>query len=739
MKYLPLVFLFLSGLAGTVAMAQSPPTGPRKEQGKPVRLTPVPLNATPAEIQSLLDRYHNLYFGPGTYHIGTLRITNRQRSLIWGAGRLTTQLSGSIHINGSRDITLGNFSLINNSTPKGSAVMDVAGKKENKITFLNILVSGAKDGIAIRLGAGGEYTIQGCNPKGSDIGISITHSKAMVNVFGGNLQYNRVHIQQAEGHLDARAFGMQGAKGDADIVIRSPSPAGYHLIEGLRSEGSNGTNPGEVLLQVPPTQAAVNVVLRANTLGSMVHYADYNANGKLILLENVNYPGEDDKSSVGVKTGSRGKAVVLSYGNKYALSYDAAPGPFVVSPTTTVKSMGDLWMLPNKTDYKKSFNEPITGAALERAGKAWPKNISFLTAAEATAEGLPHFPLYKAVSLPRITNLGEIMLNVTNFGAIPGDGRDDRESIQRALDAAEKGGIYAPLFFPAGRYELNAPLFLDHLSGGGFWGEGADQTILVSTTGKGVITSDGAGYSVFADMAFVNSPGAETKTVALDWINDLSPDKKRGRTGAALQANMFYRCRFENGGTGLSVGQTRMGDGFMVVDCIFRNNRNAKGEGAAYASENFNVLTNPLVHCLFDNVDCVVNNQKGSFNFYGNRIMNVHTAALKFYTIVGNGFALVNNEMDASPVPFVTTGHSSAKAHLLLDRVRVKAPAKKAPGSFYILGGSVMFLDSSFPNRSLENGGGIGDNSLIVFKTEAAEIAVSGRAHGYFQTSQKRN
>lgn len=713
-----------------VAAKAQPAPGPFTTQSNPVRLTPVPLTATAAEIQSLFNRNHTLYFLPGTYTIGKLQIDGWKKGLIWGAGRLTTVLKGTISIREAKGLTMGNFNLVNDSTPRGSAAIDVWGKGSS-ITFLDALISAGKDGIALRLGAPGTFQVQGCNLKASDVGLSIDHPQARVNLFGGNLQYNRIHIQQWQGHLEGRAFGMQGNRGNADIVIHSPSPLGCHLVEGTRSEGNNNRGPGEVLLSVPQTRAAVNIALRANTLGSMVHYADYNANGTLLLLENANYPGPEDKSSVGVSGQSPGPARILSFGNKYGLSYDDAPGPFVVKATTRVQSTGDLWMLPNTTDYAKPFNEPITKEAMQAAGKTLPKGLHFFTAADSVAAELPDFSNYSLALFPRISNLGELMLNVEDFGAKPDDGKDDGAAIQRALDAAEKGGISAPLFFPAGRYELSAPVFLDHLAGGGFWGEGADRSILVSTTGKGVLRSDGAGYSSFVDMGFENKAGTETKTTDFDWINNQSPDKKRGNTGAALQANMFYRDRFENGSTGISVGNHRMGDGFMLVGCIFKNNQTAEGEGAAYSSEGFNVLTNPLIHCLFDKVDCAVSNAKGSFNFYGNRLTTLRTAALKFYTIVGDGFALVNNQMDASPVPFITTGHSSAKAHLLIDRVRALAPATTALATDYRLGGSVMVLRSGFENRRLVSGGSIGDNSLIVYKSTAAAATVSGRAHGY--------
>jgi hypothetical protein len=112
-------------------------------------------------------------------------------------------------------------------------------------------------------------------------------------------------------------------------------------------------------------------------------------------------------------------------------------------------------------------------------------------------------------------------------------------------------------------------------------------------------------------------------------------------------------------------------------------------------------------------------------------MVNIRTAAMKFFTVVGNGYAIVNNEMDASPVPLVITGHSSAKAHLLIEKMRIKAPPSATIGSAYNLGGSVLFMNSSLPNRTINNGGSIGDNSLIIYKTMAAGTSISGRAHSY--------
>src|SRR5215218_5629398 len=122
----PFLVIFIAAFV-LAAKAQTLPPGPRTAQGKAVRLTPVPLTATPAEIQALLARNHYLYFKPGSYNIGNLRIDNWQSGLIWGAGRITTQLNGSITISGSKDVTIGNFNIINNKTASDSAVLDVAG------------------------------------------------------------------------------------------------------------------------------------------------------------------------------------------------------------------------------------------------------------------------------------------------------------------------------------------------------------------------------------------------------------------------------------------------------------------------------------------------------------------------------------------------------------------------------------------------------------------------------------
>ena len=47
------------------------------------------------------------------------------------------------------------------------------------------------------------------------------------------------------------------------------------------------------------------------------------------------------------------------------------------------------------------------------------------------------------------------VFNVTDFGAIPNDGKDDSKAIQMTVDAAGKkgGGV---VFFPVGRFDVNS-------------------------------------------------------------------------------------------------------------------------------------------------------------------------------------------------------------------------------------------------------------------------------------------
>lgn len=189
-----------------------------------VRLVAIRAGLTPQEIQSILNTERNVYFGPGTHMLGTLQISNRNQGIIWGAGRMTTTLTGRIVISGCT-ITLGNLTFQNPDLVAGQALIDITGTTSN-ISVVNVAayagtlfypdginVALKNGGIAIRMRAPGDLTIQGTHFGGSDLGLSVENALAHVTVLGGNFQANRLHILKLQGQMEVRAFGTQMAFG----------------------------------------------------------------------------------------------------------------------------------------------------------------------------------------------------------------------------------------------------------------------------------------------------------------------------------------------------------------------------------------------------------------------------------------------------------------------------------------------------------------------------------------------
>lgn len=709
------------------------------------RLVAIRAGSTAQEIQTILSTERNVYFAPGTYTIGTLVISNRNQGVIWGAGRMSTTLVGRIVISGS-SITLGNLTIQNPDLVAGQTMIDITGATSN-ISVVNVAayagtlfypdgvnVALKNGGTAIRMGAPGDLTIQGTHFGSSDLGLSVENGLAHVTVLGGNFQADRLHVLQTLGQLEVRAFGAQLAFGGADIEIRGPSSAGFHVIEGVRSEGNNINLSVHTFLRVPLTGQAVNVAIRSTSLIGFNRYADYNANGTLALIADANYPQNTQVPSV---TAS-GSAKIISYGTHFGNSYEV--GPFQLGPQVSMVSTGDLWHLPNQDNFSEHFTEPLSTAAFQAAGKTVPPGLSFTAENGTAAPSLPVIPEYRTLSFPVINNLSALMLNVTSYGAKPNDGKDDYAAIQNAINAATaSNGISQPLYFPAGRYELSQPLVLDHGSGGGFWGEGQNKSVLVSTSGQGVLKTDGAGYMTFVDLGFENKPGAISITVDFGWRTLNSP--KYPPTGAALQGNMFYRTRIEGGIAGLAIGT--QGDGssnpgmagseFMFVESIFRNQHRSDGGGCSVLIANYNALTNSFVNSLFDNADWAMTHLAGSFTFYGDQLTRLTSGGLNTFNTVADAFPIVNVTMDSSRGVLIRGGHSAALKRILIAGTTLQPPSGgDGRATDYNEGGSVVAINFVCPGRYLANGGGIGDNTLIVNQTMGTAAYTSGRAHKYF-------
>ena len=115
----------------------------------------------------------------------------------------------------------------------------------------------------------------------------------------------------------------------------------------------------------------------------------------------------------------------------------------------------------------------MNNQSFANAGKVVPQGVSF------TASGgqitVPSVMIsdrkFTHFSHPKIQNLGSLFLNVKDYGA-KGDGTtDDYANIMKAVaavrDSQTGGWAKQSLYFPAGRYSVSQPIFLDHWLGGG--------------------------------------------------------------------------------------------------------------------------------------------------------------------------------------------------------------------------------------------------------------------------------
>ena len=82
------------------------------------------------------------------------------------------------------------------------------------------------------------------------------------------------------------------------------------------------------------------------------------------------------------------------------------------------------------------------------------------------------------------------------------------KAVAAVRDSQTGGCAKQSLFFPAGRYRVSQPIFLDHWSGGGFFGEGPDQSVIVSSSGKSVFRttrpSIAMKYNAGGSVVFLN-------------------------------------------------------------------------------------------------------------------------------------------------------------------------------------------------------------------------------------------
>jgi len=163
------------------------------------------------------------------------------------------------------------------------------------------------------------------------------------------------------------------------------------------------------------------------------------------------------------------------------------------------------------------FSQQAAAVETAAASRPWTPQVwrDYLQSGP-TGAALPDFSRagYRmgGISPPHLQNP---LFNVTDasFGAVPDDGLDDAEAIQRAIDAAGQagGGV---VFLPAGRYDLKS---------------GADRTPLLIRKSGIVLRGERAGGRV--STLYVHSPGPDRPVRRLGTV----PSEQEARSyGAAV-------------------------------------------------------------------------------------------------------------------------------------------------------------------------------------------------------------
>ena len=409
------------------------------------------------------------------------------------------------------------------------------------------------DQYSIELKGPGQTILQGTTftPRvNQTASVIVDHPKADFYMIGGNIANasglslisgdHIFHLWQKQGWLRVYGTGFQVTNGIADVRIDSRSKRGPHVITNVRSEGNNGVREGEfpsALLYVPPTNQAVDVVMKSNTgewnspgMGGpgLAHFVDYNVAGTLWLLGNHSNGGAG-KLVIGHAPGA---TVVVALGN-----HSWGTANIIATTGANVMAVGNIYL--NSSTNVVEFSNADT---LE------------------DHPDLPEIPNVKAlpaIQRPVLNVALPGMLDVTEppFSAV-GDGiTDDTEVIQLALDEPNNGNH---LYFPEGTYRITDTLVYNHtLSatfhsfGGWIAGAGRDRSIIVRDA------VDKGGVFAAERMAFMTIQGLTFRTTTWD-PNDPNPIAESAFAlenvdgiGHATQEIQFYDVRFDGGGTRL--------------------------------------------------------------------------------------------------------------------------------------------------------------------------------------------
>lgn len=391
------------------------------------------------------------------------------------------------------------------------------------------------------------------------------------------------------GHVEFYGtFPAGSTRGRADIRIDAPSPRGAHIVAYSRSEGTKRWRhdpeaPGDAvsrILYVPPSEEAVDLALKANTLIAQEAGAglvDYNAAGTVWLLANqVNVSG---RMSAAVPD--------LEARKNYLVKGDA--------PNSTLVALGNFLFADEvfgqiNASVKFARENYVLSSSYRRTPEqegARTLRLPDVGVLEAQVPPVPRSdpPLFGSVAVGEEPGRALDLVSVKAFGAL-GDGEtDDTEALQAAFD----GETVRRLFFPAGTYVISRPLELRihsvHGPGGWIAGAGPDRTRIRNVQGGTVVTAIGLAWTHVQGIAF-ETAGRSAVCFNLD------------RGAAALTTGaVFSDCHFIGGSVAMGIAVDRGPSCELIFHhrCVFAD------ADVGYAMGNPNALKNMVAQSTFRN------------------------------------------------------------------------------------------------------------------------------------------
>lgn len=117
-----------------------------------------------------------------------------------------------------------------------------------------------------------------------------------------------------------------------------------------------------------------------------------------------------------------------------------------------------------------------------------------------------------------------------------------------------------PFILPPGRFNISSPLTVRSVRGGSIKGAGRFNTQIINQSGGPVFVTNGFEYSSVEGM-YLQSVGTTGVIFDCDWD---------GTGSTSLQSNTFYDMFFQDGGTGIRIGNTGyQGSEMLFVDCFW--------------------------------------------------------------------------------------------------------------------------------------------------------------------------